>query len=73
MASAPIGPLTWEVPYAVGAALKEKDKYIYIHTYICINVCISKTLIVGLAKRGKLERSYKYPGNLAVIIIIFLM
>ena len=29
-AVAPIQPLTWELPYAVGVALKEKKKRIYI-------------------------------------------
>ena len=36
-ATAPIRPLAWELPYAVGAALKKKKIYIYIYIYIYIN------------------------------------
>ena len=32
-AVAPIGPLTWELSYATGAALKKTKKYIYIHIF----------------------------------------
>ena len=40
-AIAPIGPLAWEPPYAVGTAPKS-NIYIYTHThtYICVCLCI---------------------------------
>ena len=36
VATAPIGPLAWELPYAVGAALKRQKKYNKIKCVTCI-------------------------------------
>ena len=33
-AAAPIGPLTWELPYAVGTALKRKKKFLEVVSMI---------------------------------------
>ena len=36
-----IGPLTWEPPYAVGAALKgQKDKMVNDCEDVCVCVCV---------------------------------
>ena len=35
-AAAPIGPLTWELPYVAGAALKSKEKSIRYYSKMCI-------------------------------------
>ena len=45
-ATAPIGSLAWELPYAMGAALKRQRKTkkkvnrMYVHLYLCVCVCV---------------------------------
>ena len=48
VASAPIGPLTWEPLYAMGAAL-EKTKKIYIFLYIYISIYISLYMFIYIS------------------------
>ena len=58
-AMAPIGPLTWKHPYAIGAALKRKkenkrqtpDAEHYIR---CHSVC-------GISRKGKIQRQKACP------------
>ena len=33
-------PLAWELPYAVGAAVKQKSRVVDIHVYLLICLCI---------------------------------
>ena len=42
-----IGPLTWEPPYAVGAALKgQKDKMVNDCEDVCVCVCVIKLFMI---------------------------
>ena len=40
-ATAPIRPLAWDPPYAMGAALEKAKKKKNIYIYICVCVCIN--------------------------------
>ena len=62
VATAPLGPLAWELPYAVGAALKKKkrkkkEKNIHIFKELCTITIINFSIF------SSLQRETPYPGN----------
>ena len=38
VATAPIGPLAWELPYAMGAALKKKDFFFFLKRTLSLSL-----------------------------------
>ena len=41
VATAPIGPLAWEPPCAMGAALETENNYVCVSVCVCVCVCVS--------------------------------
>ena len=40
VATAPIGPLAWEPPCAMGAALDTENNYVCVSVCVCVCVCV---------------------------------
>ena len=62
-AIAPIGPLTWEPPYALGAALKrqkKKRKMMYVQESI---LCLTKSITLTLAEIADCQGRHKFNLN----------
>ena len=46
VATAPIGPLAWEPPCAMGAALETENNYVCVSVCVCVCVCVSVCVCV---------------------------
>ena len=62
VATAPIGPLAWEPPYAEGAAQKKKKGFVQgiIKTFIFTHLKVSKLKKVLIAQGNKMTHSFKW-------------
>ena len=62
MATAPIGPLAWEPPYAAGAALKRKMTK-GGGTWICASYLPTCLPFADVAEEEVEERQHLWPGG----------